>query len=397
MPCSARWRHTASAMGSTWNSVKVLAREDRGGPTCRRRRAAREPWVRTVVVVGADQSVDVDELGGVGEGHGAILPEARRVVTLPTWTALAGVVLVGGEALFDLVLDSSGEIRGHAGGGPFNAARTVARLGQPYAFLGRLSRDRLGRTLAAMLTADGVSLDAVVETEDPTTLALAEVDDRASPAPLLRARDLGARPDGGRRARCAPGIVAILHVGTLGLTLEPMARRSRRSRSGSPAAPSSPSTRTSAPGSRRRGRLSRPAAPRPGRSHVVKVSEEDVDWLYPGRPAPEAARALLDDGPSVALLTRGGEGALVVTASDEVAVAAPKVEVVDTIGAATPSAAGSWPGGARVSWGPRRFRTATRWWRRRRSGAWLPRRTCARPGAFPPFLHELGTDAKIPG
>src|SRR5215218_11130250 len=137
---------------------------------------------------------------------------------------MEGTVLVGGEALFDLVLDGTGEIRGHAGGGPFNAARTVARLGQPSQFLGRLSRDRLGRTLAGMLTADGVGLDAAVETDDPTTLALAEVDDlgvaryrfyeRGTSAPGLTAADaLDALPEA----------VAILHVGTLGLTFEPMA------------------------------------------------------------------------------------------------------------------------------------------------------------------------------
>src|SRR4051812_48837548 len=89
------------------------------------------------------------------------------------------VILVGGEALFDLVLDGGGDVlHAHPGGGPFNTARTIGRLRQPVAYLGRLSSDRFGATLDRMLAADGVRLDAVVRTADPTTLALAEVDER---------------------------------------------------------------------------------------------------------------------------------------------------------------------------------------------------------------------------
>ena len=87
------------------------------------------------------------------------------------------VILVGGEALFDLVLeDGSEDIRAHPGGGPFNTARTIGRLEQPVAFLGRLSSDRFGTTHERMLAEDAVRLDAVVWTDEPTTLALAEVD-----------------------------------------------------------------------------------------------------------------------------------------------------------------------------------------------------------------------------
>ena len=91
--------------------------------------------------------------------------------------AAQDVVLVGGEALYDLVLDGTEELRAHPGGGPFNTARTIGRLQQPVAYLGRVSTDRFGRTLERILADDGVHLDAVVYTEQPTTLALAEIDD----------------------------------------------------------------------------------------------------------------------------------------------------------------------------------------------------------------------------
>ena len=66
---------------------------------------------------------------------------------------------------------------------------------------------------------------------------------------------------------------------------------------------------------------------------VVKVSEEDLEFLEPGRPALDAVRTLLEEGPEVGLLTKGPGGAVVVTRTAEVAVPAPRTKVVDTIGA----------------------------------------------------------------
>ena len=86
-----------------------------------------------------------------------------------------GLIVVAGEALFDLVADDTGRLHAHPGGGPFNAARTIGRLEQPVAFLGRLSTDRFGARLRFELESDGVRLDTVVTTDEPTTLALAEL------------------------------------------------------------------------------------------------------------------------------------------------------------------------------------------------------------------------------
>src|SRR5215207_2151324 len=87
------------------------------------------------------------------------------------------MILVGGEALYDLVLDRTGDLRAHPGGAAFSTARTIGRLRQPVAYLGRLSTDRFGETLHRILADDGVGLDAVVRTDEPTTLALAEIDE----------------------------------------------------------------------------------------------------------------------------------------------------------------------------------------------------------------------------
>jgi fructokinase len=78
-----------------------------------------------------------------------------------------------------------------------------------------------------------------------------------------------------------------------------------------------------------RGRLARLLA----RTDVVKVSEEDLAWLDPGTEPVAAARALIGHADAVALVTLGGDGALVVTAEERIEVPAPRVDVVDTIGA----------------------------------------------------------------
>jgi fructokinase len=78
-----------------------------------------------------------------------------------------------------------------------------------------------------------------------------------------------------------------------------------------------------------RGRLSRLLA----RTDVMKASEDDLAWIEPDAEPVAAARALLGHDGAVALITLGGDGALAVTADETVAVSAPKVDVVDTIGA----------------------------------------------------------------
>eukprot|EP01041_Mallomonas_annulata_P030669 gene30669-52848_t len=66
-------------------------------------------------------------------------------------------MVVAGEALIDLVIRTNGSVTAALGGGPFNVARTIARLGGEVGFLGSVSDDRFGSMLAAQLLADGVS------------------------------------------------------------------------------------------------------------------------------------------------------------------------------------------------------------------------------------------------
>src|SRR5699024_808048 len=67
---------------------------------------------------------------------------------------------------------------------------------------------------------------------------------------------------------------------------------------------------------------------------VVKVSDEDLTWLYPERSVEDSLQQWAAAGPALVVLTRGGEGSTAITSSGvEVTVSAPRVEVVDTVGA----------------------------------------------------------------
>jgi fructokinase len=306
-------------------------------------------------------------------------------------TTAEDVILVGGEALFDLVYDGDENLQGHPGGAAFTTARTIGRLGQPVAYLGRLSTDRFGMKLERTLVADGVRLDAVVRTDEPTTLAMAELDETGSAGYRFYERATsapGLTPEAALAA--LPPAVAILHVGTLGLTLEPMATALEavvEELGGRALVMVDPNVRpwVIADAETYRRRMRRVL----GRTDVVKVSEEDLAWLEPERGAADAARMLLEGGPRVVLLTRGPDGVQVVTGAGDVHVPAPEVEVVDTIGA------GDAFGGGFLAW-----------WRREGHGreqladlgllieatrfaCLVAARTTERPGASPPRLSEL--------
>jgi fructokinase len=244
-------------------------------------------------------------------------------------------ILVGGEALYDLVIDGAGGLSGHPGGGPFNTARTIGRLRQPVAFLGRLSTDRLGATHERMLADDGVELGCVVRTTDPTTLALASLDAIGAASWSFYSTGTAAAGLEPQDALAAlPPRVAALHVGTLGLVLEPLATALEavvERLAAETMIVVDPNCRPQVISDPEafRARLERVLR----RSDLVKVSEEDLAWLDPGQSRAAAARALLERGPTAVLLTRGPEGATVVTAGADVAIDPVPTEVVDTIGA----------------------------------------------------------------
>ncbi len=304
-------------------------------------------------------------------------------------------IVVGGEALFDLVQQGPQELRAHAGGGPYNTARTLGRLEQDVHYLGCLSDDGFGAQLREHLAEDGVQLDTAVATTLPTTLALAELDASGSATYRFYTEGTSAPALAPEEALAAlPARVGMLHVGTLGLVMEPIAIALQAVVEA--VAPRAlvmvdPNCRpTFIPD---HGTYRRSLAATLQYAHVVKVSVEDLAYVEPDRTPVDAARALLDDGPAVALITLGSEGAAVVTADAELRVPAPAARVVDTIGA------GDAFGGGFLAWwrlhdmgrddlaDAETLRAATRF------ACVVAARTCERPGAQPPRLAELESEA----
>ena len=244
------------------------------------------------------------------------------------------MIVVCGEALIDMIQVGDGTQRAAPGGGPFNTARALARLGVPTAFLGRLSNDVFGRELADLLVADGASLEYASFGSESTTVALADVDDeglagyrflvQGTSAPNLLPEMLPSRLD---------AAVNAIHVGTLGLVLEPMASTLTDlvdvEKDGR-VIMLDPNIRLGlAPDDEYRDRLAHVIS----ESSIVKASDSDLAWLYPGLDHEQAADRILEDGVCLVVVTLGARGAFGAHRGFRLHVDAVPVEVVDTIGA----------------------------------------------------------------
>jgi len=302
------------------------------------------------------------------------------------------MITVTGEALIDLVIDGDGRTRPRPGGGPFNTARTVGRLGLAPAFLGRLSADSFGHQLRTRLDQDGVMLAVPQLADAPTTLAVVDVDAAGAPRYrfYLAGTSAGALEYPLLEAALPEGMTA-LHAGSLALVMEPIATSIERLvTTDLPAGPLvmiDPNCRPGAITDRSayQARLARILR----RADVVKVSMEDLGYLYPGTAARDAATTLLGQGAQLVLVTDGPRPARAFLPGQELSVDVPAVQVVDTIGA------GDAFGGAFLAWWSGNELTTSDLRRpgpvrgALRAAAEVASLTCTRAGAEPPWLSEL--------
>lgn len=244
-------------------------------------------------------------------------------------------IVVAGEALIDLIVSADGTLAATPGGGPYNTARTVARLDGDVAYLGRISNDRFGRSLRAGLETDGVRTELVVPTDAPTTMAVAELDEHGTASYQFYVDGTSA-PDL-RDEDTAPAVAATpdaLHVGTLGLVLEPIGSSIERLVAAVPDTtvvmldPNSRPSATRDPAAFR-ARIDRLAA----RADVVKVSDDDLAFLAPALTIDQAMDRLLAAGVAVVLRTDGGRAVEIRGATFRTVIPVPPVRVVDSVGA----------------------------------------------------------------
>ncbi|MEU9193570.1 carbohydrate kinase family protein [Streptomyces hundungensis] len=294
------------------------------------------------------------------------------------------MIVVAGESLIDLVPrhpeDPLGPLAPRPGGGPYNTAVALGRLGARAAFCSRVSTDGFGEALLGGLCAAGVDTSLVQRGPEPTTLAVANVAPDGSAG-------YGFYADGTADRLFAlppqlPPAATALALGTCSLVLEPGASAYEallRRESGRglltlldpnirpPLIPDPDAYRA-----RFRGWLPYVS--------VLKLSEEDAEWLG-GTP-----EEWLAAGPRAVVLTKGARGLTAHTREGaEHSVPAERVEVVDTIGAGDTVNAALLHHVPSVS-----ALVAADWPRVLRYAARVAALTCAKEGAQPPMAEELG-------
>ena len=300
------------------------------------------------------------------------------------------MIVVAGEALIDLVPQGRGALAGlqpALGGGPYNTAVALGRLGSPTAFCSRTSLDAFGEALLDGLREAGVDVSAVQRGGEPTTLAVATIDANGSAAYSFyvdgTADRLFTAP-----AELPAGTRAV-SFGTCSLVLEPGASAYeellRTAAAQSVFTALDPNIRAGlipdADAYRARFKSWLPSV------SLLKLSEEDALWLG-GTP-----REWLAAGPSAVVITHGGDGLTAFTADGAVhPVPGEKVEVVDTIGAGDTvnaallhglAARDALSAEALADLGPQGWTSLLGF------AARAAAITCSRAGAQPPYAWEL--------
>ncbi|WP_353628451.1 carbohydrate kinase (plasmid) [Sulfitobacter sp. TCYB15] len=249
------------------------------------------------------------------------------------------MILCCGEALIDMIpaptLAGPEGFVPHVGGAIFNTAIALGRLGIPTGMLTGLSTDMFGIQLAAALKASHVDTSRAVVSNRPTTLAFVQLNggqatynfvDEGSAGRMLTPVDMPTLTTD----------VSALYLGGISLACEPSADAYialLKAEGAHRPVMIDPNIR---PGlvdnipayrSRLKGAI--------GLADLVKVSDEDLEWLVPGPSSLKSkATALLELGPDAVILTRGAEGATgYLKSGAEVQIPAVRAKVIDTVGA----------------------------------------------------------------
>jgi fructokinase len=301
------------------------------------------------------------------------------------------VITVMGEALIDIIVDPEGEVTSVVGGAPLNTARTIARLGEQASFLGGVSTDAFGQRILRMLTADGVTLGLGRQVPEPSTLAIAQIDaSGAASYRFLLEGTSAAAVTADMALACVGTDVSVIHVGTLGLVLEPLASASaavvaaaREDQIVMVDPNCRPSVMTSSTV------FDRTLASVLTRADVVKVSGDDLAFMFPGeRPATAAEQIHMRTGATV-LFTDAADSVRVMCAGGTDVLAVPAVPVVDTVGAGDSFSGGFLVHWVRNGWTREELVDLDKVSAAASFGIRVAGITCQRAGAEPPFAHEL--------
>ena len=305
--------------------------------------------------------------------------------------------IVCGEALFDVFAigrTANGlGFDGRIGGSPFNVALGLARLGQPVGFCGGIGAGFAGERLMQALTEEGINTAAVARVDAPTTLSLVGLDAAGVPSYAFYGHGGADRLLQPEHLAAVPAAARAFHFGSYAMVVQPVAstqrllveREHRRS-----VISYDPNIRTNVEPDlavwRETLQWMLP------RTHLLKVSDEDLALLFPGQPITQFADHALAAGTPLVVVTRGAEGAVGFTARDTVTMPPVATAVVDTVGAGDTFQAGllTWLAeSGRLSPGAVSALDAEALRQALSFAARAAAITCSRRGADLPRRHEL--------
>ena len=238
--------------------------------------------------------------------------------------------LVIGEALVDAVTTPAGHTEEHVGGSPANVAFGLAALEHPVDLATWIATDERGRRIEGVCRERGVTLTAGSQGAPFTSVAHATIDATGAATYVF---------DLEWQVAAVPGLTAYghVHTGSIAAVLEPGGGQVRAllaaARELGATVSYDPNARPSLMGRPEQARHVVESSI--ALADVVKLSDEDVEWLCPGEPLDAVMRGWGELGPAVIVVTRGGAGAVVRVSrtGEQQSLPAPSVDVVDTVGA----------------------------------------------------------------
>jgi len=293
-------------------------------------------------------------------------------------------IWVAGEVLIDLI-PRGGERVAIVGGGPANTAKALARLGFDSYFIDGLSTDKYGDQARAELLADGVKLDYTFTSNSPTCLASVTLDENGSASYEFLIDGTATFEFNESWLPDPTHPPAVLHVGTLATIVEPGATNlfNWAKKVKAPLV-FDPNIRSSVVNDRTR--YQQIVEKWATISSVIKMSDDDLAWLYPEMDFRSAAENFINEKTQLVVITKGASGLTGFTEDGEVSVPGVKVEVVDTVGAG--DTVGAILVEAIVKYGIDNLVGTTLENALNRAAA-AAAITCSRAGANPPTLKEL--------
>jgi len=247
---------------------------------------------------------------------------------------LSNQVWVCGEVLIDLIPDGT-ERKAVVGGGPANTAKALAKLGIDAQFIDGISTDKYGQMVLKQLHKDGVLLDFVKFSDKPTCLAIVSLNKEGA-ASYEFVIEGTATFDFSATWLPEPSAntPSLLHIGTLVTAIEPAASvlfEWAKKVAKVSLIVFDPNIRPAVMSDR--AEYVRQVERWVSIASSVKVSDDDIYWLYPGVELDQVANNWLSMGPELVVVTFGDKGLTGYRKNEKVVVDAKKVVVADTVGA----------------------------------------------------------------